>query len=92
MAQDWEPEFIRLWNAGTETAEIARQLGIPQGTVSSRANALQKRGLIQPRPRGGPHSRRVAEARRAGEHPPSTVDRPPDDRPPLTQTPGNSDN
>ena len=65
MAQEWEAEFIRLWNAGTETAEIARRLGIPQGTVSSRANALQKRGLIQPRPRGGPHSRRVAQARQA---------------------------
>jgi hypothetical protein len=30
MAQPWEPEFIRLWHAGTETAEIARRLGIPQ--------------------------------------------------------------
>jgi Winged helix-turn-helix DNA-binding len=65
MAQPWEPEFIKLWNAGTETAEIARQLGIPTGTVSSRANALQKRGVIQPRPRGGPHSRRVVQARQA---------------------------
>jgi DNA-directed RNA polymerase specialized sigma24 family protein len=34
-------EFIRLWTQGLETAEIARQLGIPQGTVSSWANALQ---------------------------------------------------
>jgi Mn-dependent DtxR family transcriptional regulator len=47
----WEPEFIRRWEAGTETAEIAKLLSIPQGTVSSRANALQKRGLIQPRQR-----------------------------------------
>ena len=37
MAQDWEPKFIRLWRAGVETAEIARQLDIPQDTVSSRA-------------------------------------------------------
>jgi hypothetical protein len=25
MAQSWEPEFVALWQAGTETAEIARQ-------------------------------------------------------------------
>jgi hypothetical protein len=35
-----EATFIALWNAGTETAAIARQLGIPRGTVSSRAATL----------------------------------------------------
>jgi hypothetical protein len=72
-----EARFIELWNAGTETAAIAQALGIPVGTVSSRAHVLQLQGKIQPRPRGGAHSRRVAQARQAGESPPSTVHRPP---------------
>ena len=46
-----EARFIALWTQGLETAAIAQALGIPPGTVSSRANALQKCGLIQPRPR-----------------------------------------
>jgi hypothetical protein len=41
MARSWEAEFMELWRAGVETAEIARQMGIPQGTVSSRAHVLQ---------------------------------------------------
>ena len=64
-----EARFIALWNAGTETAAIAQALGIPVGTVSSRAHVLQLQGKIQPRPRGGPHARRVAQARQ--EHPPA---------------------
>jgi hypothetical protein len=63
MARSWEAEFMELWRTGVDTAEIARQLGIPQGTVSSRAHTLQRQGKIQPRPRGGAHSRRVAQAR-----------------------------
>jgi hypothetical protein len=87
MAQDWEPEFIRLWQQGLETAVIAQQLGITAVAAQSRAYRLQQRGLIQPRPRGGPHTRRVAQARQAGERPPSTVHRPPADRPPSTVDP-----
>jgi DNA-directed RNA polymerase specialized sigma24 family protein len=45
-----EARFIALWNAGTDTAEIGRQLGIPRGTVSSRAHALRQQGKIQARP------------------------------------------
>jgi hypothetical protein len=48
-----EREFIQLWNAGTETAAIAQALGIPRGTVASRAYALVRQGKIQARPRGG---------------------------------------
>jgi hypothetical protein len=48
-----ESLFIELWNAGTETAAIARQLGLKATTAQSRAYRLQQRGLIQPRPRGG---------------------------------------
>jgi hypothetical protein len=69
-----EARFIDLWNAGTETAEMARRLSIPPGTVSSRAHALQQRGLIQPRPRGDPHGRRVAQARQTGT--PTAVQQP----------------
>jgi hypothetical protein len=28
----WEPEFIRLWQAGATQAQIAQALGIPIGT------------------------------------------------------------
>jgi DNA-binding MarR family transcriptional regulator len=53
-----EATFIQLWNAGTETAEIGRQLGLKATTAQSRARRLQERGLIQPRPpRHPPHPR-----------------------------------
>jgi hypothetical protein len=52
-----EAEFIRLCNAGPETAAIAQQPRIPRGTVQSRAHCLQPRGLIQPRPKGDAYSR-----------------------------------
>jgi DNA-binding IclR family transcriptional regulator len=52
-----EAEFIRLCNAGLETAVIAQQLRIPRGTVQSRAHCLQPRGLIQPRPKRGAYPR-----------------------------------
>ena len=42
-------EFIALW---TEGSEIAQCLGIPKGTVQSRAHCLQQRGMIQSRPKG----------------------------------------
>jgi hypothetical protein len=60
-----EAAFIQLWNAGTESAEIGRQLGIPRGTVSSRASTLAKQGKIQPRPKGGSYPRQQAQGRTA---------------------------
>jgi DNA-binding transcriptional MocR family regulator len=48
----WEPEFIRLWERGATQAAIAEALGVPQGTVKSRAHRLQQQGKIQARPRG----------------------------------------
>ena len=62
-----EARFIALWNAGTETAEIGRQLGIPLGTVASRAHALRQQGKIQRRPKGGNYPREKAQ----GREPPS---------------------
>jgi hypothetical protein len=70
MAQSWEAEFMALWRAGVDTAAIAKQLGIPQGTVSSRAHTLQRQGKIEPRPRGGARNPRVAQARQAGSSTP----------------------
>ena len=47
-----EATFIALWTEGLTIATIAQRLGIPVGTVKSRAHHLQQQGLIQPRPRG----------------------------------------
>jgi hypothetical protein len=51
---DWQPEFIALWLQGLEIREIAQRLGLPYGTVQSRAHRLQQQGKIHPRGRGGP--------------------------------------
>jgi transposase len=58
-----EVEFIALWNAGLEIAAIAQRLGIPKGTVQSRAHRLQQRGLIQPRPKGRVYPSQRAKVR-----------------------------
>jgi transposase len=68
-----EAEFIALWNQGLEIAEMAQRLGIPKGTVQSRAHRLQQRGLIQPRPKGGAYPRQKVKARSDGSPaPPAT--------------------
>jgi hypothetical protein len=69
MARSWEAEFMELWRAGVDTAEIAKQMGIPQGTAKSRAHTLQLQGKIEPRPRGGAYPRQKAQARQ--EPPPA---------------------
>jgi DNA-binding transcriptional MocR family regulator len=58
-----EAEFTALWNQGIEITEMAQRLGIPKGTVQSRAHRPQQRGLIQPRPRGGAYPSQPALAR-----------------------------
>jgi hypothetical protein len=58
-----EARFIQLWQQGVDSAAIGRQLGIPRGTVSSRAATLVRQGKIQPRPRGGAYPRQRALAR-----------------------------
>jgi DNA-directed RNA polymerase specialized sigma24 family protein len=45
-----EAQFIQLWQQGASYATIAQALGIPAGTVSSRAKRLAEQGKIQPRP------------------------------------------
>ncbi len=63
----WPPEtqaqFIALWEQGLGTAEIARHLGLTRTTVHRRARCLQRRGLIQPRRRGGTSPRQQALAK-----------------------------
>jgi uncharacterized membrane protein YebE (DUF533 family) len=61
-----EATFIALWTQGLESAAIGRQLGIPRGTVSSRAATLVRQGKIQPRPRGGAYPKQKALARQDG--------------------------
>jgi hypothetical protein len=62
-----EAEFIALWTAGLEIAAIAQRLGIPKGTVDSRATALRKRGVdLAKRPRGGAYPAQRALARQEG--------------------------
>jgi DNA-binding transcriptional MocR family regulator len=63
--RDWQPEFIALWQQGLEIREIAQRLGLPYGTVQSRAHRLQHQGKIQPRGRGGAYPRQRALARQA---------------------------
>jgi transposase len=57
-----EATFIALWTEGLEITAMAQRLGIPKGTVQSRAHRLQQRGLIQPRPKGEAYPRQRAKA------------------------------
>jgi CRP-like cAMP-binding protein len=60
-----QARFIDLWNQGVETKDIAEMLGITRTAAQSRANKLQRQGLIQPRPRGGDYPSRRARARQS---------------------------
>jgi transposase len=55
-----EATFIALWQQGATQQELAARLGVPVGTIKSRASALARQGKIQARPKGGayPHQRR----------------------------------
>jgi len=75
MTPTEEARFIALWNAGTETTAMAQALGIPRGTVSSRAATLVRQGKIQPRPKGGNYPRCKAQGR--PESPPAGPTRAP---------------
>jgi len=61
-----EATFIALWQQGLSQDTIAQRLGIPIGTVKSRAHTLAHAGKLTPRPRGGAHPSRRALARQAG--------------------------
>ena len=53
MAREWEPEFVRRWEAGETAETIAAALGIPEDTARSRAFTLQREGKLATRPKGG---------------------------------------
>jgi transposase len=57
-----EALFITLWQQGASQQELATRLGVPVGTIKSRASALARQGKIQARPKGGayPHQRHQA--------------------------------
>lgn len=66
MTSAEEQKFIQLWQQGRTSAAIAQALGVPLGTVSSRAHTLQRQGKIQPRPRGGAYPTQRRQATLAG--------------------------
>ena len=63
MTPDDEATFITLWQQGTSQQEMAQRLGVPLGTIKSRAFALARQGKITPRPRGGTYRRQRAQQR-----------------------------
>jgi Winged helix-turn-helix DNA-binding len=77
-----EATFIALWQQGASQQELAARLGVPVGTIKSRASALARQGKIQARPKGGAYPHQRHQAREEGA--PSTVHRPPSHRPPST--------
>jgi Sigma-70, region 4 len=73
-----EATLIALWTEGLELTEIAQRLGIPRGTVSSRATALRKRGVaLAKRPQGGAYPSQRAKARMLPEGTPAPPPAPP---------------
>jgi winged helix-turn-helix DNA-binding protein len=58
-----EAAFIALWQQGASQQELATRLGVPVGTIKSRAAALARQGKIKARPKGGAYPRQRALAR-----------------------------
>jgi hypothetical protein len=80
-----EARFIALWTAGTTTAAMAQQLGIPRGTVASRAYALVRQGKIAARPKGGAYP--MPRRQRRQEETPATPAPQVPPAPPVTPAP-----
>jgi DNA-directed RNA polymerase specialized sigma24 family protein len=57
-----EATFIALWQQGASQQELAAHLGVPVGTIKSRASALARQGKIQARPKGGAYPRQRRQA------------------------------
>jgi hypothetical protein len=62
MTPDDEATFIALWQQGASQQERAARLGMPIGTIKSRASALARQGKIQARPKGGAYPRQRHQA------------------------------
>lgn len=64
MTADETAEFIALWTEGLSLKDIGARLGIPPGTVSSRAAALRRQGVaLDKRPQGGAYPSQRAKVR-----------------------------
>jgi hypothetical protein len=61
-----EATFITLWQQGASQHELAQRLGVPVGTIKSRAASLARQGKIQARPKGGAYPRQRHQARQEG--------------------------
>jgi hypothetical protein len=72
-----EATFIALWQQGLSQDAIAQHLGIPIGTVKSRAHTLAHAGKLIPRPRGGAYPRQKALARPEDPPAPARAPAPP---------------
>jgi hypothetical protein len=70
-----EARFIEFWQQGLSQDDMAQRLGIPRGTVSSRAYTLVRQGKIQPRPRGGAYPRQKALAQQGDPPVPPAAER-----------------
>jgi hypothetical protein len=80
-----EARFIELWQQGVDSATIGQQLGIPRGTVGSRAATLVRQGKISPRPRGGAYPKQKALARLSPDGTPAPPATPTAPAPPAPQ-------
>jgi hypothetical protein len=72
-----EATFCALWQQGLSQDAIAQRLGIPIGTVKSRAHTLAHTGKLTPRPRGGAYPRQKALARQEDPPAPARAPAPP---------------
>jgi hypothetical protein len=61
-----EAEFIALWNQGLEITAIAQRLGIPKGTVQSRAHRPAAARAHPTQAQRGAYPRQKALARQNG--------------------------
>jgi hypothetical protein len=62
-----EATFCALWTEGLSLKDIGARLGIPPGTVSSRAAALRRQGVaLDKRPQGGAYPSQRAKAQQGG--------------------------
>jgi DNA-directed RNA polymerase specialized sigma24 family protein len=58
-----EAPFITLWQQGASQQELAQRLGVPVGTIKSRASARVRQAKIQARPKRGAYPRQRHQAR-----------------------------
>jgi hypothetical protein len=83
MTPTEEARFIALWQAGIPSAAMGRTLGLPRGTVASRAYHLVRQGKIAARPKGGHYP--LQQRRRRQEETPAPHASPATPAPPTAE-------